>query len=156
MIRLIAAIDSERGMADDNGIPWILPTDKAYFREHTTNGTVLMGYRTYQEFDQPLSNRRNFVAVMPGTEPLRPGFEPAEDISKLLGSSEDIWVIGGAKLFEQTIAKAGELYLTEIEAKFHCTKFFPEFSESFEPIQKGEPIHENGVTFRFNIYRRKT
>jgi dihydrofolate reductase len=39
MIRLIAAIDSQRGIATDSGIPWKLPGDSAYFREKTAQGS---------------------------------------------------------------------------------------------------------------------
>ena len=50
MIRLIAAIDSQRGIATDSGIPWKLPGDTAYFREKTAHGLIVMGRATYDEF----------------------------------------------------------------------------------------------------------
>ena len=61
MIRLIAAIDSRRGIATDSGIPWKLPGDTAYFHEKTAKGLILMGFATYSEFAAPLHGRENFV-----------------------------------------------------------------------------------------------
>lgn len=155
MIRQIVAIDEKRGLANDKGIPWDLPSDKAYFREQTEHGTVLMGYRTYEEFEQPLPNRRNLVAARPGSD-IREGFELVEDAENFLKSAkEDIWVIGGAGLFAATIDLADELYLTHLEGDFDCTKFFPEYKQDFELKSKSEPITENGIIFYYAVYRRK-
>ena len=61
MIRLIAAVDSRRGIATDSGIPWKLPGDTAHFHEKTATGVILMGWATYNEFAAPLHERENFV-----------------------------------------------------------------------------------------------
>lgn len=155
MIFFIAAIDLKRGLADDDGIPWDLPTDKQYFRSKTLNKKILMGYRTYQEFDKPWDSRINYVAVRPGTK-LREGFIAVEDSKKFLTeASGDIWVIGGAGLFGETIELADVLYLTEIQADFNCSKFFPEFKDKFALAESSDPITENNITFTFNKYIKK-
>lgn len=156
MIRLIAAIDSQRGLADEHGIPWDLPGDKKYFRDMTVHGEVLMGYRTYTEFDNPLPERTNYVLVRDGTK-LRQGFLPVYDILDFVGRHPDAWIIGGAKVFNECLRLdvADELYLTELEGEFGCTKFFPSFRDKFEFKEKGNPITENGITYLFNVYRRK-
>lgn len=154
MIYFIAAIDNKRGMATEDGIPWDLPSDKKYFREQTSGGKVLMGYGTYIEFDAPLPLRENFVAARAGTK-LKPGFIAVENAQEFLENApDDIWVIGGAKVFADTIHLADELYLTQIEADYHATKFFPEFENKFKLFEKSDPITENGVRYRFNKYRR--
>ena len=61
MIRLIAAVDSQRGIATDSGIPWKLPGDTAYFREKTASGLIVMGRATYDEFAAPLHGGENYV-----------------------------------------------------------------------------------------------
>ncbi|HLB66591.1 MAG TPA: dihydrofolate reductase [Candidatus Saccharimonadales bacterium] len=48
-----------------------------------------------------------------------------------------------------------ELYITLLEDDFHCTKFFPEYEQAFEKISQSEPITENGITFRFTVWKRK-
>ena len=61
MIRQIAAIDSQRGIATDSGIPWKLPGDSAYFRQKTSTGLIVMGRATYDEFAAPLHGEENYV-----------------------------------------------------------------------------------------------
>ncbi len=158
MIRLIVAIDNNRGMANKHGIPWQgkLPRDIADFREKTLNSKVIMGYRTYLEFKRPLGNRENLVVVRPGTEELREGFMPLEDVNEYLKDiKEDVWVIGGGGVFAQTIDQADELSLTRVEGEFDCTVFFPEFEKNFTLKSQSKDYTENGITFRIEMWKRK-
>ena len=156
MIRQIVAIDARRGLADDKGIPWQgrLPTDARYFREQTADGLVLMGFRTYQEFDAPLHDRDNFVLSRAGSPPLRPGFVAVDDLPEFFDGHADqvVWVIGGAALYERSLPWTDELYLTRIEEDFHCTKFFPPFEDRFQLASDGGERHEHGIVFRFQIW----
>ncbi len=156
MIRFIAALDSKRGIANDHGIPWQgkVPTDVAQFRAKTIHSNVLMGYGWYKEQKEPLPDRRNFVATS-NPEPLRSGFERVTDARTFLQDfSGDIWVGGGAALFESTLDLADELHLTHLDGDFDCTKFFPEFEDKFTLVEKSEPITENGITYHFARYQR--
>ncbi len=156
MIRCIAAIDSEGGLAVDKGIPWHLPLDQLFFRQMTRHAKIVMGYRTYQEFDRPLPERQNYVVVRPDTPQLRTGFEPIEDVRAWLHREKgDVWVIGGAGLFAATIDLAEELYLTHVEGDFHCTKFFPPYERDFKVIFQSAPLKEDDITFHFSIYKRQ-
>src|SRR5277367_2000935 len=104
MIRLIAAIDSLRGIATDSGIPWKLPGDTAYFREKTASGLIVMGRATYDEFAAPLHGRENYV-LSRTTTLLRTGFEAIAGLEQLRAAhpDEDMWVIGGAAVYRETI-----------------------------------------------------
>ncbi len=158
MIRCIVAIDDKRGMANEHGIPWQgkLPTDVAYFREKTIGSKVVMGYRTYEEFNAPLEGRENIVVSRPGTE-LRPGFVLLEDVASYLKTTQDdVWVIGGGGLFAQTIELADELYITRIEGDYHCTVLFPEFDKNFTVKSRSEMQTENDINFCFEVWERKS
>lgn len=158
MIRFIAAIDSKRGLANERGIPWQgkLPTDVAYFRSQTIHGNIMMGYGWYSEQQLPLPERRNLVATSK-SELLRDGFEKVADAREFLkNTTEDIWVGGGAALFVSTLDLADELYLTRIDHDFDCTKFFPAFENNFALQSRSKPQTENGLTFCFEIWQRKT
>ena len=157
MIRFIVAIDNKKGLANEHGIPWQgkLPTDVAYFRSKTIGGNVMMGYGWYTEQQKPLPERRNLVATTKD-EKLRPGFETVHDARQFIKDfKEDLWVGGGAALFASTLDLADELYLTKIDADFNCTKFFPEYENDFELVSETEPQTENGITFRFTVWKRK-
>lgn len=156
MIRFIAAIDEKYGLADEHGIPWQgkLPADVAYFRSKTLNGNVLMGLVTYNEFSEPLGKRHNFV-LNNTDQKLRPGFEEVRDLDKFSQTLDgDLWIIGGAGVFAQTIQMADELYLTRIDEDYGCTKFFPSFEDKFKLVSKSEDHTENGITFRFETWQR--
>ncbi len=155
MIRCIVAIDEKRGLADDKGIPWDLPTDRRYFREKTEHGVVFMGYNTYLTLHGPLSDRRNIV-VNQRQVPVRDGFEIVTDpIEFLKNTTEDIWHIGGAGLLKDTLQFCDELYITHVEGDFHCTKFLPAYEQDFELAWQSEPLVENNTRFTFAIYKRK-
>lgn len=163
MIRFIAAIDSKRGMANDKGIPWNLPTDKAYYRDRVKTGVVLMGMGTYNEMRVPLGDKIQLVATHEDVK-LRPGFKVVADAREYLieaqKRNEDVWVIGGPGLFATTLDLADELYLTLIDQDFNCTKFFPEYQNDFELAGQSDEKHdeqiENGIKFRFTTWRRKS
>ncbi len=156
MIKFIAAIDSKLGLANDHGIPWQgkVPTDVANFRQKTLQGTVMMGYGWYVEQKQPLPDRRNVVASSKA-ETMRPGFEQTTDARKFLqDAKDDVWVGGGAGLFASTLDLADELHLTLLEGDFDCTKFFPQYQDKFELVDKSDPITENGITYHLTVWHR--
>jgi dihydrofolate reductase len=159
MIRAIAAIDVQRGLGDGHGIPWQgkLPSDAEYFRSQTAEGLVLMGFRTYEEFERPLHGRTNYVMARPGTPPLRSGFRAVEDLEQFLTDHSDqlVWIIGGAGLYEQSLAFTDELYITQLDRDFHCTTFFPKFDLEFVLDPGAETHCENDIPFRFEKWRRK-
>ncbi len=155
MLRLIAAIDSQRGIATDSGIPWKLPGDAAYFRQKTQHGVIVMGRATYDEFATPLHERENLVlTTAPG--PLRTGFRAIASLDNLSAAhpDEDVWVIGGAAVYQESIADAQELLLTQVLGDFHCTKFFPPYAAAFSLSSQTEDHQENGITYRFETWRR--
>lgn len=154
-IRAIIAIDNRRGLANEQGIPWSLPSDRAYVRDKTYGSNLLMGYGTYIEFAQPLPGRKNLV-VTDGQGPLRDGFEAVTDLEKFMKNPPDnLWVFGGAGLFERVMDHLDELYITQLQGDFGCTKFFPEYKEEFELTRESPPQLENGIRFTYQIWKRK-
>ena len=155
MIRLIAAIDSRRGIATDSGIPWKLPGDTAYFHDKTATGVIVMGWTTYNEFAAPLHGRENFVLTS-RSEPLRTGFRPVGSFDELVADhpNQGIWVIGGAAVYAETVREADELLLTQVVGDFDCTKFFPPYRADFQLAAQGEDRQEGGITYRFETWQR--
>lgn len=154
MIRLIAAIDSRRGLATDTGIPWHLAGDVAYFRKQTEGGLLIMGRATYAEFAAPLEGRTSFVLTS-NPDSVTGGFRAVTDLASFLEAhaGEDVWVIGGAMLYAETVAGADELLLTQVDGDFRCTKFFPPYADSFVLDHRSEDHEEGGVHYRFGTWR---
>jgi dihydrofolate reductase len=155
MIRLIAAMDSRRGIAIDGGIPWKLPGDTAYFHEKTASGLILMGWATYNEFAAPLHERVNFVLTS-HSGALRKGFRATAGLDELVARNpdEDVWVIGGAAVFTETINESDELFLTQVVGDFRCTKFFPPYRSQFRRATESEDRRDGDITYRFEVWER--
>ncbi|HEY9287012.1 MAG TPA: dihydrofolate reductase [Candidatus Dormibacteraeota bacterium] len=156
MIRLIAAIDSCRGLATDRGIPWRLPGDSVYFREKTGKGVIVMGRTTYLEFAAPLGDRENYVLTH-ATNALRSGFVTVPRLDDVLERfpDEDVWVIGGATVYALAIDLADELLLTQVHGDFGCTKFFPPYDD-FALVEFSAEHSEIDVSYRFERWTRRT
>ena len=155
MIRLIAAMDTSRGIATDKGIPWKLPGDAAYFENQTTTGLIVMGRATYNEFSVPLHGRDNYVLTREQSR-LRSGFQSIATLPDLMKihPNEDVWVIGGAFVFDETIDRADELLITQVLEDFPCTKFFPDYRSGFTRFEQSKDQEESGVQYRFEKWRR--
>lgn len=169
MIRLIAAIDQNRGIAKTGTSPWYIKDDLKHFKDLTTGGIVVMGHNTYKNIGKPLPNRRNIIVSRDKDLKIE-GAEVIQDLGAFISqyhSSKpshlstaqrfggDIWVIGGQEIFDQTINLADELYLTCIEHDFKCDKFFPEFENKFKLIENGECQKEGDLQFHFTKWQRK-
>ena len=156
MINAVVAIDDKRGMADDCGIPWRLPTDSKFFKDRIQPGLVLMGYDTYIEVKKPFHGRTNYVATAK-TEQLRPGFEAVHDVDAFLNAAtEDIWNIGGPGLLASTMDRIDIFYITQVFADFKTTKFLPELGPGFKLTSSSDKLVENGITFQFQTWTRTT
>jgi dihydrofolate reductase len=158
MIRLIAAIDRKNGLAKHGVMPWNIPEDEQYFTDQTKKygGNVLTGSKTFKEtYHGPLKDRQNYILTHDPT-PIE-GVTVVNDLEKFLADfKDDLWVAGGAKVFEEVIkaGKADELYLTMIDADFACDQFFPEY-EGFTLAEQGEPREQNGFRFIYARYDRQ-
>lgn len=154
MIRLIAAIDTKRGIAKNGTIPWDIPDDRLFFRKMTSSkgGVVLMGSRTFETIGHPLKNRRNII--LSNQSKTVTGAEVTNNLS-ILNTLSDVWVIGGEVVYGQTINLADELYLTHVEADFQCDQFFPAYKESFVQKWRSETKDQNGIKFWYEILERQ-
>jgi dihydrofolate reductase len=129
-LSLIWAMDSNRLIGNANALPWYLPADLAFFKRTTLGKPILMGRKTYQSIGKPLPGRRNIVITRD------PGFCAAgcdiatgiDEALRLCADAEEVMLIGGASLYEQTIDRASKLYITRIHGEFEGDTWFPEFN----------------------------
>lgn len=158
MIRIIVAIDQQRGIAKHGYQPWHIPEDVVYFNAQTKlyGAQVLMGSTTFKTLSEPLAGRTNYV-LTGHHEPIE-GTELVHELEEFLSqANEDIWVIGGAKVYQQVIdaGLADELYVTRIAADFGCDQFFPEYEALYDLRDRGEQRQENGFTFTYDVFVKK-
>lgn len=155
---IIAAMDENRGIGKNNGLPWHLSADLKHFSTTTKGGTVIMGRKTWDSLPEqyrPLKERLNIV-ISRSELALPEGVKLAHSLDEALKQAEGkSFVIGGASLYAEAIQHPAckELLLTEIEGTTDCDAFFPEIPAGFLMKEMSEEIEEKGQIFRFVTYR---
>ncbi|MDB5166410.1 MAG: dihydrofolate reductase [Candidatus Saccharibacteria bacterium] len=155
MIRLIVALDSKGGIAKNGMLPWRLPTDQQYFKEQTMRfgGVILMGRITFDTIGHPLPGRQNYVLSHDTFQ--AEGITAVHDVHEFMKTQPEVWAIGGAKVYAETLPYADELYLTHIDRDYQCDLFFPEVpAEKFAMVSKSLPQHHGDTTFVYEILKR--
>ena len=143
-IILIAAMASNRVIGKGNDIPWHIPGEQQRFKKITWGHTLVMGRKTYESIGHPLPGRRNIVVTRNETFDA-PGCEVASSFDSALSLCEgeaEVFIIGGAQLYELSLARANSLILTVLERKVDGDIFFPEFEENDYSIVKSESVTE--------------
>ncbi len=132
MISIIAAVAKNRAIGFENKLLYWLPNDLKRFKALTTGHTIIMGRNTFESLPKgALPNRRN--VVLSRTTKELPGCEVYPTLKEALESckpEEDIYIIGGARVYEQAIQFADRLCLTEIDdTPKEADAFFPDYSD---------------------------
>ena len=162
MLSIIAAIDRHRGIGYQNKLLFWLPNDLKHFKALTTGHTILMGRRTFESLPKgALPNRRNLVlSSNPALE--FPGAERYSSLSEALthcAPEEQVYIIGGASLYQQAMPLADELCLTEIEAEAaQVDTYFPEIDPNVwvEKERAPQPKDEkHPYEYAFVTYQRR-
>lgn len=123
MINLIVAISKNNVIGKSNSLPWYYKEDLKYFKEITTNKTVVMGRNTFASIinrnNKPLPNRENIV-VSRNKEFSYPGVKVINDLRGFLKNSnnEDIFIIGGKQIYEESLDLVDRFYITHINKEY--------------------------------------
>lgn len=155
---IIAAVADNNVIGKDNKLPWHLPEDLRHFRKITQGHTVVMGRKTYESIvnrlKKPLPNRKNVVISRKIDYSVPNGVEIFSSIdeflSKLNSKKEDIYIIGGASLYKQTLPLAEFMEITHIHEKPSGDAYFPEVDWSRWKVIK----REDNKKFSFVTYQK--
>lgn len=138
-----------RVIGRNNTLPWHLSPDLKRFRRITMGHPIIMGRKTCESIGRPLDGRENIVITR------NPGFRPegvtvAGSIDEALESASDdeIMIIGGADIYEQTLPRADRIHLTLIHESFEGDAYFPEIDDEDWKETEREDI-EPGVDAAF-------
>ena len=153
---LIAALAANRVIGKDNAMPWHLPADLKRFKALTLGHPVLMGRKTHESIGRPLPGRRNLV-ISRDRSYSAADCEVVHSLDEAIAacrSAEQIFVIGGAELYRESLPLAHRLEFTEIHAEFEGDASFPEFPMA-QWRETGREIHrdEAGIAFRYDFVR---
>ncbi len=144
-------MSQNRVIGQGNKIPWHLPEDFQWFKKMTTGQVVVMGRKTFESIGRPLPNRTTIVL---SRSPFRyPGVQTFSDLRliDLDAEGRDIFICGGAQIYEQTLPLCSDLYLTLVKRHVAGDVLFPPFEEWFEPQEE----IRDGPDFRITHYRNR-
>lgn len=162
IISCIVAVDKNNAIGKGNDIPWYLPADLKYFKKNTLNKTILMGRKCFQSIGRPLPKRNNIIVTR----------DPFYIVSNCIvvrsieegiqwsveNGDEELCIIGGGTIYEQTEELWDKLYLTEVDLDVDEAEiFFPKVDLSQwklireEAHQKDE---KNAHDYTFKLYER--
>ncbi len=160
MISLVAAIGKNNELGKGNDLLWKFPADQKFFRETTEGHPILMGRKTFESIGRALPKRRNIIITrdknykFPGTEVVH----SLEEALALVKNEKEVFVIGGAEIFRQSMDIADRLYITHFAAEDkNADVFFPEII----PVvwnevshQEMEPDKDNPIPYTFSVYEK--
>ena len=126
-IAIIAAIANKNALGKDNDLIWHIPADLKRFKKTTIGHHIIMGRNTFESIGKPLPNRTTVIITrnpdykVEGCIVVHSLVEALE-IAK---NDEFPFIIGGAQIYEQAIAIADKLDITEVHHSFEADVFFP-------------------------------
>jgi dihydrofolate reductase len=154
-IYLVAAVAANGIIGAKGALPWRLPEDLKHFKRLTMGHPVIMGRKTWESLKGPLPGRDNIVVTRtPGYE--APGAAVANSLEAALAlclGEPLAFVIGGSRLFAESLPIAAGLVMTEIERDFEGDTWFPDYDRSrWKETQREHHVAADGTKFDFVLY----
>lgn len=160
VLSLIAAMDNNRLIGNNNELPWKLPADLQHFKAVTMGKPIVMGRKTWQSLGRPLPGRLNIVITRDRNFHAE-GAEIVYSIEEALERVKDkneVMIIGGANLYRQALVHVDRLYLTRVDAEFEGDSWFPEIAEQdWELVlsESHQPDERNPHPYCFETWHRR-
>lgn len=159
IISLIAAVANHRVIGIRNTLPWQLPADLRHFKNLTLGHPVIMGRKTFESIGRALPGRINII-ISRNAYSAPAGCIVVDSVESAISQCADydeLFFIGGAELYQQTINLADRLYLTEIDLEIaHGDAWFPDFDHTLWQETKREQHYDTAsrCAFDFVVYQR--
>ena len=154
-VGIIVAMSPEGAIGLHGKIPWRHPGDQRRFKRLTVGTTVVMGRKTWESLPKkPLPDRRNIVLTR---TPIA-GVECFPDLGSALASVEgDVWVIGGARAYEEAMRHADVIDVTYVPDPVSHPEAvkFPAIDPTL--FEEGELVpHEDAESLTRRVFRRRS
>ncbi len=153
-ISLIAAISENNCIGKDGDLPWHLPEDMKHFKEKTKGKIVLMGRKTWESIPEkfrPLPHRKNIVITRNPEYAVPKDVDLFQNINDAISKypNQEIVVIGGGQIYNQTMDIADTLYITHVHEQVNGDAFFPEIDlNTWHETERDERDNLAFVTYK--------
>ncbi len=149
---LIAAAAENNALGKDNQMIWHLPDDFKRFKQLTTGHYIILGRKTFESFPKPLPNRTHVIITRQKNYKAEGCIivNSVPEALKTVPENETIFIIGGAEIYNQTIAIADKIELTRVHTSIDADAFFPEINpEKWQLIE--EDFHPKDEKHAFDF-----
>lgn len=176
----IAAVDANWGIGYNGELLEQIPADMKFFKENTTGNIVVMGRKTQDSLPKKyLPNRLNFVVtnnqnkinmddIIYGTlEDIKTLFKNVAvleagrqvlEVENEIPAVKDIYIIGGASIYEQLLPYCDKAYITKIyKSHKNVDSYFPnldKMEEEWQLIEESSPVNHKDFYYSFTTYVR--
>lgn len=156
MLALIVAYTQNNVIGNRGRIPWKITGEQKRFKELTLGNTIIMGRKTFEEIGKPLPNRQTIV-ISKTKKYENELCTTVRDLKSALSiaKSKDIFIAGGASLYEESIPLVSKMYITKIDMVTEGDTKFPEFREEEFNLIFREQHNEAEIPYTYLTYERK-
>ena len=138
---MIAAMGKNRVIGFNNKMPWHLPADLQWFKKTTFGSPIIMGRKTYDSIGFPLPGRLNIILSRNKDLKIK-GCSVVNSMDAALKlarevDKDEVFITGGAHLYNKFLVDANRLYLTLIDETFDGDTYFPDYTQyEWEQVAK--------------------
>jgi dihydrofolate reductase len=161
IISIISAMADNRVIGINNSLPWKLPSDMKWFRQHTLGKPIVMGRKTFESFGgRALPDRPNIIITRDQEYKVDDAVvtHSIDEALQAAGEVEEVMIIGGESFYAQMLPRADRMYLTFVHAEVEGDAWFPEYNETdWKEIDRIDVKADEKNTFdhTFVIFERK-
>lgn len=157
-LNLILAASANGVIGAKGGLPWHLPEDLAHFKAMTAGCPVIMGRKTWDSLPaavRPLPGRLNLVVTRQGNWSAEGALSflsleaAIQACQYLKGDAGDVWVIGGAQLYELALPLAQRIELTSVDVVVEGDAFAPVLGPEW--ALSSDTAHTSKTGLRYNL-----
>ena len=155
-VSMIAAVGKNLELGKNNNLIWHFKEDMKFFKDTTMGHTVVMGRKTFESLPKALPGRKNIV-ISSNAEYQAQGATVVTSVEEALqiADNEEVFVIGGGKIYAEFLPYADKLYLTEIDAECEdADTYFPQFNKSDYIKEIINYYDIDGVEFYHVVYKK--
>ena len=148
---MIAAVAENNALGKNNDLLWHLPNDFKRFKEITSGHHIIMGRKTFESFPKPLPNRTH-VIITRQNDFEHEGCIVVQNIEKALSVcpiNENLYIIGGGEIYQQSISFADQLDITRVHHSFDADVYFPEIDPEIWELTS-ETFHQKDERHLFD------
>ena len=161
IISQIVAVSLNNVIGKDNGLPWHMPTDMAYFKNKTWGHHIVTGRRNYEAEGKALPARVNIILTRNPDFKISDGIvvhklEAAIEIAER-SEEDELFIVGGAEIYKLAMQVTERVYLTRIHAEVEGDTFYPELDMTVwkqVSIDQRKADEKNPYDYDFIIYER--